>query len=288
MVPEVWECRIVLKGIYVTSTIQLDNLIIEENPDNPRENKGVITIISKNSLLKEEVIDRATQEIELLLALNHGYTFEVSIVDTRLINREEIELSNQQVRSLCNSCEITGGQGMRESDYYKADFTNIQKLYEKNNQILLWSIHWFLRACRKNDTAEGFLFLWVTFEILVQSITKMENKEGWEKLFDFGIISSASQNKIVCDHGHVFDFLIERSIKGQNDKNYSKKLSQAISNSNSTNKEILVKALAALKVVRNKLVHAGSADNIFTASQCYGLLHGLVSAIIRDQLSRVL
>ena len=225
--------------------------------------------------------DIVTEGLELIFALNNHVQSPVHI--------EKIESPPGLLPSIEGQIEGYIPFNVKEAQKIPELWNQYQKLVLNNFQELTYSIQWFMRAIKSDNSIDKFIYAWITFNMLYSWLTNApgdNHMKGIKGLIGKGIPNHKKQNEIISRHNKILKNLSQISLIDRNGINRSKNLRDSLQTNNS--QKILEGAIEAIGFIRHHIFHGSLKDRTDEAERCTWPLIHLNSEIIKHQLSKSL
>ena len=176
---------------------------------------------------------------------------------------------------------------IRESEKIPYFWNKYQKLIENNYQELSYSIQWFMRAIKAEDSTDKFIYSWITFNMLYGWLTQARSHvKGIRGLIGKGIPGLNRQEEIVTRNKTILEGLSQMNLI---DKTHSidraANLIRALQRRDAS--EVLVGAIEAIGFIRHNIFHGNQSNRTAEAARCIWPLIYLDAEIIKQQLEQI-
>ena len=280
----IWKIKFRIDHLITDRPIKDDSIPIEFfSPHFPSTEKdkdyteGELTISLTN--LSYSVKEIVTEGLRTVIALTNQINLPVEI-----INIESPPGVSPGIKM-----QFSGYQSfpIRESEKIPYLWNKYQKLIENNYKELNYSIQWFMRAIKAEDSTDKFIYSWITFNMLYGWLAQARSHvKGIKGLIGKGIPRLGRQEEIVKRNKTILEGLSQMNLI---DKTHgidrAANLIRALQRRDAS--EVLVGAIEAIGFIRHNIFHGNQSNRTAEAERCIWPLIYLDAEIIKQQLEQI-
>ena len=239
------------------------------------EGQLTISLSSLNYSVKEIV----TEGLRTVIALTNQINLPVEI----------IKIESPPGVSPGIKIQLSGYQSfpIKESEKIPYFWNKYQKLIENSHQELNYSIQWFMRAIKAEDSNDKFIYSWITFNMLYGWLAQTRSHvKGIKGLIGKGIPRLNRQEEIVTRNKTILEGLSQMNLVDKTcGIDRAANLIRAIQRRDAS--EILMGAIEAIGFIRHNIFHGNQSNRTAEAERCIWPLIHLDAEIIKNQLDKI-
>jgi len=239
--------------------------------------EGQLTISLSN--LNYSVKEIVTEGLRTIIALTNHVNLPVEIINMEsppgVLPVPQIRLSGY------SSFPI------KESERIPYLWSKYQKVVGNNHQELAYSIQWFMRAIKAEDSIDKFIYSWITFNMLYGWLAQIRSHvKGIKCLIGKGIPRLNRQEEIVTRNKMILEGLSQMNLIDKiHNIDRAANLISALQRQNAS--EILIGAIEAIGFIRHNVFHGNQSNRTAEAERCIWPLIHLNAEIIKQQLEKI-